>query len=86
MSEHPINKAIALMGYGGRVVGHGFQATYSTIVNEAEQISPDVLERQLAHKERNEVRAAYKRSEYLPQRRMMMQWWADHLDELRKRS
>lgn len=86
MSENTINKAIVLMGYGGRVVGHGFRATLSTIANEAGHFSPDVIERQLAHKERNEVRAAYHRSEYLPQRRKMMQWWADHLDELRERS
>src|SRR3569833_4573943 len=65
MSENTVNKAIALMGYGGRVVGHGFRATFSTIVNEAGQFSPDVIERQLAHNELNEVRAAYHRSEYL---------------------
>ena len=86
MSANTVNKAIAMLGYKGRVVGHGFRATFSTIANESGQFSPDVIERQLAHKERNEDRAAYDRSEYLPRRRKMMQWWADHLDELRKSS
>jgi integrase len=45
--------------------------------------NPDAIERQLAHCERNAVRGAYNRAEYLPERREMMQWWADHLDELR---
>jgi len=83
MSENTVNKAIAMLGYKGRVVGHGFRATFSTIANESENFPPDVIERQLAHKERNEVRAAYHRSEYLPQRRKLMQWWADYLDGLR---
>ena len=72
-------------GLQGRVVGHGFRATFSTIANESGHFSPDIIERQLAHKERNEVRAAYHRAEYLPDRRKMMQWWADYLDEMRSR-
>ena len=43
---------------------------------------PDVIERQLAHGERNKVRAAYNHAQYLPERRKMMQWWADYLDEV----
>lgn len=82
MSEMTINRAIERLGYGGRVVGHGFRATASTILNESGRYSPDVIERQLAHRERNKVRAAYHRAEYLPQRRTMMQWWADYLDGL----
>lgn len=83
MSENTVNKAISMLGYKGRVVGHGFRATFSTITNESGRFSPDVIERQLAHKERNEVRAAYHRAEYLPDRHKMMQWWADYLDNLR---
>ena len=83
MSENTVNKAIAMLGYKGRVVGHGFRATFSTIANESGNFSPDVIERQLAHKERNEVRAAYHRAEYLPDRCKMMQWWADYLDALK---
>lgn len=83
MSENTVNKAIAMLGYKGRVVGHGFRATFSTIANESGHFSPDVIERQLAHKERNEVRAAYHRAEYMSERHKMMQWWADYLDEMR---
>lgn len=82
MSEMTINRAIERLGYGGKIVGHGFRALASTILNESGHFSPDVIERQLAHSERNKVRAAYHRAEYLPQRRRMMQWWADFLDAL----
>jgi integrase len=71
------------MGYHGRATGHGFRACASTILNEQGWRS-DVIERQLAHVERNKVRAAYNRSEYLPERRKMMQAWADYLDALRE--
>ena len=83
MSENTLNKAIDVMGYKGRVVGHGFRATASTIMNESGDFAPDVIERQLAHAERNKVRAAYHRAEYLAERRRLMQVWADLLDSLR---
>lgn len=79
MSENTINVVLNKMGYKGKLVGHGFRALASTILNE-HGFSPDIIERQLAHAERNKVRAAYNRAEYLPQRKEMMQWWADHLD------
>lgn len=79
MSENTINKVIHKMGYKGKMVGHGFRALASTTLNE-NGFRPDVIERQLAHKERNKVRAAYNRAEYLPERKDMMQWWADYLD------
>lgn len=82
MSENTVNKAIALLGYKGRVVGHGFRATASTILNESRQFHPDAIERQLAHKDRNEIRAIYDRAEHLEERRRLMQWWADKLDAL----
>jgi len=72
------------MGYHSRATAHGFRATASTILNE-QGFRPDVIERQLAHVERNKVRAAYHRAEYLPERRAMMQHWADFLDELSQR-
>ncbi len=80
ISENTINKAIALVGFKGRVVGHGFRATFSSIANESGLFQPDVIERQLAHKERDEVRAAYHRSTYIDDRKRLMQWWADRLD------
>ena len=74
--------ALYRMGYHSRATGHGFRSSASTLLNEL-GFDPDVIERQLAHQERNKVRAAYHRAEYLPERREMMQRWADYIDELR---
>jgi integrase len=82
MSENTMLYALYRMGYHSRATGHGFRSTASTVLNEHE-FRPDVIERQLAHGERNRVRAAYNHAQYLPERRKMMQWWADYLDELR---
>jgi integrase len=79
MSENTMLFALYRMGYRSRVTGHGFRSTASTILNE-NGFSPDVIERQLAHCERNKVRAAYNHAQHLPERRKMMQWWADYLD------
>jgi len=79
MHENRINDMIESMGYKGRVVGHGFRSMFSTILNE-QGFNRDAIERQLAHVERNGVRAAYNRAEYLPERRFMMQWWGDFID------
>ncbi|MDM0046943.1 tyrosine-type recombinase/integrase [Variovorax dokdonensis] len=79
LSENTLNSALARMGYRGEATAHGFRALFSTIANEAGW-NPDVIERQLAHAERNQVRAAYNRSTYLDDRITLMQWWADHLD------
>lgn len=80
MSENTMLYALYRMGYHSRTTGHGFRSTASTILNE-NGFSPDVIERQLAHSERNRVRAAYNHAQYLPERRKMMQWWADYLDQ-----
>ncbi|HEY5298696.1 MAG TPA: integrase arm-type DNA-binding domain-containing protein [Verrucomicrobiae bacterium] len=79
MSENTVLFALYRMGYHSKATGHGFRATASTILNEL-GFHSDVIERQLAHVERNKVRAAYNHAEYLPERRKMMQWWADYLD------
>jgi integrase len=84
MSENTMLYALYRMGYHSRATGHGFRSTASTILNE-HGFRPDVIERQLAHSERNSVRAAYNHAQYLPERREMMQWWADHLDRLAKK-
>ena len=73
--------ALYRLGYKGKMTGHGFRAVASTILNEA-GFRGDVIERQLAHCERNEVRGAYNRAEYLADRRAMMQQWGDMLDAL----
>ena len=89
MSDNTMRRAIFKLGYDGTVNGkskavpHGFRATASSILNES-GFNPDAIERQLAHKERNSVRAAYTyHARYLDERRTMMQWWADYLDEMR---
>lgn len=80
MSENTMLYALYRMGYRHKATGHGFRSTASTILNE-HGFRPDVIERQLAHGERNKVRAAYNHAQYLPERREMMQWWADYLDQ-----
>ena len=85
ISENTMLYAMYRMGYHGRATVHGFRATASTILNES-GFKPDVIERQLAHIERNKVRAAYHRSEYLEERKQMMQWWANFIDSLQDKS
>ena len=84
MSENTMLYALYRMGYHSRTTGHGFRSTASTILNENGFV-PDVIERQLAHGERNKVRAAYNHAQYLPERRKMMQWWADYLDDIARK-
>jgi integrase len=67
------------MGFKGSATAHGFRALFSTVANECGWNS-DVIERQLAHKERDKIRAAYHRATYMPDRANLMQWWADYLD------
>ena len=80
MSENTMLYALYRMGYHSRTTVHGFRSTASTILNE-NGFMPDVIERQLAHTDSNKVRAAYNHAQYLPERRKMMQWWADYLDK-----
>lgn len=83
LSENTVNAALRRLGYTTeQMTGHGFRALASTRLNEMGW-SPDVIERQLAHAERNKVRAVYNRAQYLAERTKMMQAWADYLDGLR---
>ena len=82
ISENTVVYALARMGYKGRMTGHGFRSVASTLLNE-QGFRSDLIERQLAHSEKNSVRAAYNRAEYLPERKKMMQEWADYLDKLK---
>jgi integrase len=83
MSNNTLNAALRRMGYTtDDMTAHGFRSMASTLLNE-QGWSRDAIERQLAHGERDEVRAAYNYAEYLPERRKMMQAWADYLDGLR---
>lgn len=83
MSNNTILFALYRMGYHSRMTGHGFRGIASTILHEQGH-RHDLIELQLAHQERNAVSAAYNHATYLPQRRKLMQAWADHLDALRK--
>ena len=83
MSENTINAALRRLGFDkDTMTGHGFRAMASTRLNEMGW-APDVIERQLAHAERNKVRAAYNRAQYMAERKTMMTAWADYLDALR---
>ena len=83
MSDNTIRTALRTLGYDGDVMtAHGFRTTASTLLNE-QGWSPDAIERQLAHAPRDAVRAAYNRAQHLPERRKMMQSWADYLDTLK---
>lgn len=83
MSENTINVALRRLGYASdEMCGHGFRSTASTMLNELGWPS-DVIERQLAHAPKNQVRATYNRAMHLDDRRRMMQAWADHLDALK---
>lgn len=81
MTGTTLNRALERMGFGGKFSSHGFRATASTMLNEM-GYRPDVIERQLAHKERNQVRASYNQAEYLPERQKLMQEWAHTVDAL----
>ena len=83
MSDNTINAALRRMGYTSEEqTGHGFRSMASTLLNE-QGLPPDVIELQLAHTERNKVRAAYNKAQRLPERRKMMQAWSDYLEGLR---
>lgn len=77
-SENTLSYAMGRMGYKGIATPHGFRSLATDVLNE-NGFPPDVIERQLAHVEQNKVRAAYHRTEYLPQRHEMMQWYSDWL-------
>lgn len=79
MSENTMIFAMYRMGYHSKATVHGFRATASTILNGSQKFSPDVIEKQLSHSERNKIRGAYNHAQYMPERIEMMQWWSDYL-------
>jgi len=85
LSDNTLNNALARLGYKGTATAHGFRTLFSTCANEAGWHS-DVIEKQLAHEERDEVRGAYNRAQWLVERVELMQWWADYLQALRTES
>jgi len=86
ISDMTLLAGLRRMGYGKEeMTVHGFRSMASTLLNE-QGYNRDWIERQLAHGERNSIRAAYNYAEYLPERKKMMQEWADFLDGLREQS
>jgi len=84
MSENTVNAALRRLGYSKeQMTAHGFRAMASTLLNESGKWSPDAIERALAHKDRDAVRAAYHRGSHWDERVEMAAWWADYLDQLR---
>ncbi|MBR1417601.1 MAG: tyrosine-type recombinase/integrase [Synergistaceae bacterium] len=84
MSDRTVRVALRALGFSKEVITpHGFRAMFSTIANE-HGFNSDVIERQLSHLDKNQVRAAYNRAEYLSECVKIMQWWADYLDGLAK--
>ncbi len=85
MSDAAVNAALRRMGYDTRteITGHGFRAMARTILHEELGMQPDWIEQQLAHRKADPLGEAYNRTRFLPQRRTMMQTWADYLDRLK---
>ena len=86
ISNNTLLFALYRLGYKGRMTGHGFRAVASTVLNESKLWGRDAIERQLAHRETDQVREAYHRAEYLDERRRMMAWWSGYLDESRSKT
>ena len=86
MSENTLNVALRRMGYTkDEIVYHGFRSSFSTVCNENTHVhgySEAIIEKCLAHKDANSVRAAYNRAANLSHMKGLMQWWADYLDDL----
>ncbi len=84
ISNNTMLFALYRLGYRGRMTGHGFRAVASTVLNESGLWSRDAIERQLAHRETDQVREAYHRAEYLEERTRMMAWYSERLKSLSK--
>jgi integrase len=80
VNEQTANAAIKRMGFQGKLVAHGLRSIASTVLNE-QGFDPDVIEAALAHVDKNEVRRAYNRADYLERRRVMMCWWSEYIEQ-----
>jgi integrase len=84
MSENTVNAALRRLGFSNdEMTAHGFRAMASTLLNESGKWSSDAIERALAHRDKDAVRAAYHRGTHWAERVEMAQWWSDYLDVLR---
>lgn len=85
MSENTVGAALRRMGFkADEMTAHGFRAMASTLLNESGKWSPDAIERALAHKDGDQVRAAYHRGAHWKERVAMAEWWSDHVEMLRQ--
>lgn len=82
MSNGAILMALKRMGYKNKMTGHGFRALAMTTLKEKLNYRHEVVDRQLAHAQKDKVAGAYDRARFLEERKIMMQKWADHLDTL----
>ncbi|MDP2359008.1 MAG: tyrosine-type recombinase/integrase [Beijerinckiaceae bacterium] len=84
LSDGTLNAALRRLGYSkSEMTAHGFRSTASTLLNESGKFSSDAIERQLAHQEEDETRAAYNHAEFWDERVRMMRWWGVYLEQLR---
>lgn len=79
-NSQTVNQALKRMGFRGLLVSHGLRALASTTLNE-QGFDADIVEAALAHIDKNSIRAAYNRAQYLKRRRVMMTWWSDHIEK-----
>ncbi len=82
MSDNAMSKALRDMGYRGKATPHGFRSSFSSMAHERSGFPSEVIEKALAHEEKNKIKGAYNRAEYLEQRRQLMQWWGNKLQTL----
>ncbi len=82
MSENTLKAALDTLGFAGKHTAHGFRHMASTMLHESRKFRSEVVERQLAHADKNTIRAVYNAAEYLEERRQMLQWWSDRLETL----
>ena len=82
MSDNAMNKALRDMGYKGKATPHGFRASFSSMAYRSNKFPSEVIEMALAHEEKNKIKGAYNRAEYLEQRRQLLQWWGNKLQAL----
>lgn len=92
LSENTLNGALSNMGYKNKQTAHGFRHTASTMLNEnktkfgiklSEKDLGEIIEVALAHADKNSIRRIYNKAQYVKERRIIMNWWADYIDELK---
>jgi integrase len=79
MSDNAMSKALRDMGYRGKATPHGFRSSFSSLAYEKSDFPGEVIEKALAHEEKNKIKAAYNRADYLEQRKQLLAWWGEQL-------